>query len=147
MEVSAQRLEASLSQKLHELSDLNRRLTEQENDDSSMLDDAENQIGSEVACVEKEANDLLSQLDSLIAKYDSSTGVSLSASQRVLLQGLRDVHRRESTELRRLSSSIKHKLDSAQLMAGVWRGGKDDLGAVDHLLRERNRCEKSLPVL
>ena len=146
MIAEGRRLEASISGKLHELSELNRRLSQQEEQAADGVTpdvgDAEDPVGARVGAVQQSAEGLLAELDELVGRYDQQQE-ALTASQRVLLQGLRDVHRRESTELRRLAASTKHKLDNAQLMANVWKNGRGDHSDVEHLLRERNSIHNS----
>jgi hypothetical protein len=147
MEITGRHLEFSLSEKLHELSELNRQLERRASSGgldsaAAVAADAENQIGADVRFVETEAKSLLDQLGALVDKYsgDSPDARALSQSQRVFLDGLRSVHRRDGPELRRLSMSVHHKLDNAKLLAGVWNASRtQDLSAEAQLLRERNR--------
>lgn len=139
--MEAQRIESSLSQKLHELSELNRRLDEQEREGiDNLYVDAEDPIESEVDASINSVQGLLDRLEGLIADYNGRNTSTLSASERVFVRGLSEIHARETAEFRRLSKAVRHKIDNARLMAGVWQN-KDskDVASVDHLLRERNR--------
>jgi len=136
-------IEARLCAKLHELSELNKRLGELEDAgfESRSLD-AEDPIESEVEAVITEAQSLLDQLQASISTFhENDDGSAATASQRVRYRGLMDVHSRESAALGRLSKSARHKIENAHLMAGVWKKNGKDMSSVEHLLRERSRYD------
>ena len=139
--LECQQLEGALSGKLHELSELDRRLQQQAEEGLDILVvDEENPISINVKSLEQEIRGLLDELRKVVQKYSSHNDMQLlTPSQKIMWAEFQRVHSSESEQFRRISVAVHHKLDNAALMANVLGDKNGDNSSVDWLLRERGR--------